>query len=52
MRRGKKERGHHEFSNDVCAKCGMTRKQYDDSGKPRCKGNPEVPEQVVFEIPC
>jgi hypothetical protein len=24
----------------VCAKCGMTRTQYDDNGEPRCPGPP------------
>jgi hypothetical protein len=26
------------FTDDVCAKCGMTRPQFEDNGKPRCTG--------------
>lgn len=26
----------HNFFHDVCPKCGMTRKEYDDSGQPPC----------------
>jgi hypothetical protein len=26
------------FGNDVCTKCGMSRKKYEDNGSPRCTG--------------
>jgi len=29
-----------DFNRDVCAKCGMTREQYEDNGNPPCKGKP------------
>jgi hypothetical protein len=34
--------GGHAFSFDgeVCAKCGMTTVQFEDTGKPRCPGRP------------
>ncbi len=27
-----------DFITEVCAKCGMTRAKYEDSGRPRCAG--------------
>lgn len=37
------ERGHHlDFDTDTCTKYGMTREEYEDNGKPRCKGKKSV----------
>jgi hypothetical protein len=32
--------GEHDFglSDVVCSKCGMSREEYENTGKPRCKG--------------
>jgi hypothetical protein len=32
--------GGHDFgvSDVVCSKCGMSREEYENTGKPRCKG--------------
>lgn len=43
---------HFDFDRDVCVKCGMTRNQYDDTGKPPCtrKMRPDQREQqAVFD---
>jgi hypothetical protein len=48
MRRdpSKLENGHHfNFSTDVCDMCDMSRNEYDDSGKPFCKGRGEKPKR-------
>jgi hypothetical protein len=40
--------GGHEFQfhNDVCAKCGMKRKNYEDRGKPPCSGKKRDPMPI------
>jgi hypothetical protein len=40
--------GNHAFDiNDKCEKCGMTRKDYEDRGEPRCSGQkPKEPESL------
>jgi hypothetical protein len=36
--------GEHAFNiNDVCDRCGMTRKQYEDRRQPRCPGQRPPP---------
>jgi hypothetical protein len=33
-----------DFDAEKCARCGMTRAQFDDRGEPPCIGRPVVPE--------
>lgn len=32
-----------DFSSEVCVKCGMTRKYFQDNREPRCEGRPNKP---------
>jgi hypothetical protein len=42
--------GGHRFIDPLfCARCGMTRKDYDDKGKPRCTGKPRQNKKSVME---
>ncbi len=35
----KQENGHaFDFDSDTCVRCGMTRRSYEDNGKPVCRG--------------
>lgn len=35
----RQEGGHaFDFDRGVCARCGITRERYEDSGKPKCTG--------------
>lgn len=48
----KRDAGGHafDFSTGVCAKCDMTRENYEDNGEPACTGRkPEKRE--AFRIP-
>ena len=38
----------HEFNENVCDRCGMSRHQYEDSGMPRCTG--VKPEGLALPI--
>jgi hypothetical protein len=35
--------GHNfDFSTEACATCGMSREEFEDTGKPPCKGKPSA----------
>jgi hypothetical protein len=37
------------FETDICARCGMTRRQYEDAGEPNCTGKRREAEQGAGE---
>ena len=40
----RKAGGHRfDFGSEVCLKCGMTRKYFQDNGEPRCERRPNKP---------
>jgi hypothetical protein len=48
MTRDKNAGGHaFIFDTDVCGKCGMTRRHFDDNGEPNCTGKRPPSPQLV-----
>jgi hypothetical protein len=39
-----------DFSRGVCVRCRMSREKFEDSGRPRCTGQP-LPERTAVGIP-
>jgi len=37
------------FGNNVCIRCGMSRREFEDGGRPRCTGQrPKLRQPVTF----
>jgi len=43
-------RGHHfDFDSSACVRCGMTRKEFLEKGRPVCMGNPQEKSEQLIE---